>query len=115
MAVLIDGPPEIVPCPIDREKHLIQVPLVARPGTSAPELIGIRLAKLPAPLPDGLIGHDDATGEQELFHIAVAEAEPEIEPDAMADDLSRKPVILVVGVEVFMTGVCHTERGSATS
>ena len=34
MAILIDGPPEGVPGPIDRQKHLVQVPLVARPGAS---------------------------------------------------------------------------------
>ena len=95
MAVLIDGTPEIMPCPINSEKHLVQVPLIARPGTPMPELIRIGLAELAAPLPNGLIRHDDATGEQELFHVAVAETEPEIEPDAMADDVRWKSVILV--------------------
>jgi hypothetical protein len=41
VAILIDNPPEGVPCPIDREEHLVQVPLVAGPGTPAPEVIGI--------------------------------------------------------------------------
>ena len=95
MAILIDGPPQIVPFAVDREKHLVQVPFVARSGTPATELIGIRLPELPAPLPDGFIRHDDPTGEQEFFHIAVAEAEAEIEPDAMADDLSRETMVCV--------------------
>jgi hypothetical protein len=42
MALLIDRPPQVVPCAIDREKHLVQMPRVARTGTPAPELIGIR-------------------------------------------------------------------------
>jgi hypothetical protein len=76
--VLIDGPPEIVPLPIDGEEHLIKVPFVTWSRPSAPELIGIGLPKLPAPLPDRFIGHDDSAGEQQFFHIAVAEAEAEV-------------------------------------
>ena len=80
---------------VDREKHLVQVPLVARPGPSMPELIGIGLPELQAPLPDGFIGHDHPTGEQEFFDIAVAETEAEVQPDAIADDLSREAVVFV--------------------
>jgi hypothetical protein len=62
--VLIHSTPEVMPCPIDGEKHFVQVPLVTRPKTSTPELIGIRLPALPAPLPHGFIRHDDPAGEQ---------------------------------------------------
>jgi hypothetical protein len=90
MAILIDGPPEGVPGPIDRQKHLVQVPLIAGSGTLAPELIGIGLPELQAPLLDGFIGHANPPGEQEFFHIPVAQAEAEIEPDAVANDLGRE-------------------------
>src|SRR3712207_8074225 len=53
--------------------------LVARPGPSMPELICIELAELAAPLPDRFIGHADATSEQELFHVAVAETKTEVQ------------------------------------
>ena len=56
--VLIHCPPQIVMLALDRQKHLIHMPLVAGPGTAATELIGILLAKLAAPLADRLIGHD---------------------------------------------------------
>src|SRR5262249_30089965 len=95
MAVLIHGPPEVVSLATDREEHLVQMPRVARPGAPAPELIRIRLPKLAAPFPDGFVGHDHPAGEQEFFHIAIAEAEPEIEPDGVADDVRWKPVVLV--------------------
>ena len=52
IAILIHGPPEITPCPTNREEHLIQVPLVASPGPSMPELIRVGLAELAAPRPD---------------------------------------------------------------
>ena len=58
-------------------------------------IISVLLAKLAAPLPDRFIGHEDPAGEQQLFHIPVAQAEAEVEPDAMADDLGRKPMVCV--------------------
>jgi hypothetical protein len=95
VAVLIHGPPQIVTCAMNGEEDLIEVPLVARLGAPAPELIGIRLPELPAPLPDRFVGDDDSTGEQQLFDIAVAEAEAIVQPDAMADALGREAVVFV--------------------
>jgi len=37
----------------------------------------------------------DATGEQHLLDIAVAEGEAEAEPDGMADDLGRKAMVFI--------------------
>lgn len=59
------------------------------------ELIGVLLAELASPLTDRFVGHGDAAGEQELFHISVAEAETEIQPDAVADDFRRKATVLI--------------------
>jgi hypothetical protein len=94
--LLIHGPPEIMALPIEREEDFIQMPLVASPGPSMPEPIRIGLAEFAAPLADGLIGHDNPTGEQEFFHIAVAQAEAEVQPDTMADDLGWKAMVLVL-------------------
>jgi hypothetical protein len=47
------------------------------------------------PVPCGNVGHTHPPCEQELFDITVAEAEPEIEPDAMTDHLSQEAVVLV--------------------
>jgi hypothetical protein len=62
-AVLIHGAPKIVPLPIDREKHLVAVSLVAWLGASALQLIGILLAKFATPRADGFIEHDHPTNE----------------------------------------------------
>jgi hypothetical protein len=59
------------------------------------KLIGILLAELAAPLQDRFIGPDDATSEQQLFAIAVAETKAEVQPDTRADDLGWKMVVLV--------------------
>jgi hypothetical protein len=92
--ILIHGAPEILACPIDRQKHLIEMPLIPGLRPAVPQLIGIRLPELLAPLPDRFIGHDDATSEQERFHVAVAETKAEVQPDATADDFRWKSVIL---------------------
>jgi hypothetical protein len=71
------------------------MPLATRLRAPTSKLIGIRLPELSAPLPDGFIRHDDPPGEQQFFHIAIAGAEAEVQPDAMADDLDWEAVMLV--------------------
>src|SRR5262245_30398799 len=80
---------------LDRQKHFIEVPLVTRLRTAATELVSILLTKLAAPLANGLIGHDHSTLKQELFDITKAQAEAEVQPHGVADDLGRKAVILI--------------------
>jgi hypothetical protein len=63
MAVLIDRSPEIGPLTTNREKDLIQLPLITSLRATVPKLIRILLAELPTPLAHRFIGHDDATGE----------------------------------------------------
>jgi hypothetical protein len=94
---LIDGPPEIMPLTMNREEHLVEVPLVTWPRAPVPELIGIVLAKLATPFPDGFVGHDHPACEQELFDVSVAEAEAEVQPNTMTDDLRWTSVIFVGG------------------
>jgi hypothetical protein len=53
------------------------------------------LAELAAPIPYGFIAKTDASFSHHLLDVAVAEAETEIEPDTMADDLCREPVAFI--------------------
>jgi hypothetical protein len=71
---------------LNRQKHLIHMPLVAWPGTAATKLIGILLPEFATPFAHGFIGHDDATFQQYFFHISKAQAEAEVQPHRMADD-----------------------------
>jgi hypothetical protein len=96
MAVLIDRPPEIVALVMDGEKDLIEMPFVTGLRTPMAELIGILLAEFATPFPNRFVRDDDATGEQQLFDVPVAEAEAEVQPDAMVDDLHREAVVLIV-------------------
>jgi hypothetical protein len=95
MTILIDRPPQVVACTIDGQKHLIEVPFVTRSGPAATQLIGILPAKLAISRADRFIGDDDPTGEQQLFDIALDEAEMEVQPDAIAENLGREAVVLV--------------------
>jgi hypothetical protein len=95
VAVLVDGAPQVVAFALDREEDLIEGLLVARSGTPAAELMGVNPSEFPAPIPHRFIRQDDATFGHQLFHVAVAEAEAEIHPDTVADDLGREPLALI--------------------
>jgi hypothetical protein len=73
----------------DGDDDLIQVPLVAALGGTPTNAVGELAAKFQTPLPDRLIGHRDAASRQYLFDHAKAEWKPKVQPDRVADDLSR--------------------------
>jgi hypothetical protein len=79
----------------DGQKHLIQVPLVVRSRVPTAQLMGIGLPEFPASIPHRLVRQEDATFGRELFDVPVAQAEAEIQPDTVADDLGREPMALV--------------------
>jgi hypothetical protein len=65
---------------VDFAKDVVGVPLVARLRSPLPHLIGVSLAKLPAPLANSLISHMDPVSSKKFFDIAIAEGETEIDP-----------------------------------
>src|SRR6202035_4122489 len=75
---------------LNPDEHLIKVPLVTGPWTTAAQAVGEALAEFLAPAPNGLIGDDDAPLRQQKLNIPQAEAEHVIQPDSMADDLGGK-------------------------
>jgi hypothetical protein len=95
MAILIDRPSEIVPLTMNREKDLIQMPLITPSTATAPKMVGISLAVLLAPLTDRLIRRDVPTGEQRFFDITITETETEVEPGVLANHFGRETVVLV--------------------
>src|SRR6516165_1885235 len=88
-------------------------------GKAATDLIGEPLAELARPLPHGFMADDDATRGQQLLHHAQPEREAEIEPDGMADDLSREAIPGVAGASRcrhptrLLTPACRRKRGKA--
>ena len=89
-SVLVDGTPQPVPTLVDRERHFVQVPLVAVARMAPTKLACQQWAELAAPESDGLVTDlDPALGEQ-LLDIAVAEGEAVVQPDGVCDDLGRE-------------------------
>jgi len=91
-AVWSESPPTIRALAMDRQNHLIEVPLSARSGAPAPQVMDRRLTKRPAPLPDRFIRYDTPTSEPECVHIAIAQAEAAVQPDTRADALRWEAV-----------------------
>ena len=71
------------------------MPFVPRLRATATQPIGVVLPKLLTPLADGFMGHGDTALKQQLWHVAVAQREPILQPDPVADDFAGKAVILV--------------------
>src|ERR1700730_8548724 len=88
-ALLVHRTPEPMPLPGDADDDLIEVPLVATARRSPTDAAGEFPAEFQAPLPDRLVGHRDAAGGQHLLEHAQAQRKPKIQPDRVADDLSR--------------------------
>jgi hypothetical protein len=80
---------------LDVEKDFVEMPLVTRPRTAATQLICVLLAKLTAPLANGLVSHAHTVLKQQFFDIAIAQAKPKVQPHRVADDFYRKPVIFI--------------------
>src|SRR5215467_9312606 len=59
VVILIHRTPQVMALPVDRHKHLVQVPLVPWLGTSTLQLIRVGLPKFPTPLADGFMGDVD--------------------------------------------------------
>jgi hypothetical protein len=93
--VLIHDAPQGMALPVERQTHLVHMPCIPRARPSALELVGVIVPTLPTPRAEGLVRHLDAALEQELLHVAVAQREAIIEPDAMADNLAGEAVVLI--------------------
>ncbi|MCP1975486.1 hypothetical protein AB7M56_000247 [Bradyrhizobium elkanii] len=84
-AILVDSAPELVLCARDRDNDFVQMPFVTASGSALADPIGERLAEFPSPLAPGFIGHANATRRQHFLDHAQASAEPEIQPNGIAD------------------------------
>ena len=76
----------------DLEKDFVQVPAIGGPWAATADLLGVDAAELQRPSPNGFVGHVDAPFGKQVLDIAIAQCEPEIEPDGMLDDCGWKPV-----------------------
>jgi hypothetical protein len=76
---------------------LVQVPSVAEVALSTLQPAGVLGSELPTPLTNGLVRDRDSALSQGDPRRCGSSAEPEVEPDGMANDLGREPVAAVAG------------------
>ena len=87
MTVLIDCASEIMVLTLDRQHDLVEMPFVALLWLTSAQLIGKLLAESQRPLPDRLIGNDDASAGHQFLNVAKAQREPEVEPHGSGANL----------------------------
>ena len=75
VTVLIHGAPQVLLATLDRDEHLVEMPGVSEPATSAPQSARILRTEPSTPLPDGLIGDFDTPAGQQVLHVSEAERE----------------------------------------
>jgi hypothetical protein len=92
---LVYGSPEIVPFAMDGQEHFVQMPRVTKSRAPSPQLIGIDLPELPAPIAHRFVRQDDAALRHQRFDIPVAQAEATGEPDTVTDNLRREPMAFI--------------------
>jgi hypothetical protein len=98
VAVLIDGSPQIMPLATDREKDLVQVPLIPTPRAAAAEFVCVRLPKRASTTGARFRrSRRSRAGRRPLFDIAKTEREAEIQPNSMADNLRWEAKAFVIG------------------
>jgi hypothetical protein len=96
---LINGAPQVTPSTANHDDvDLVEVPHIASPILSFPELVRIQRTEVRAPLPDGFIGDNDAAFGEDFFDTAKAQGMPVVKPDAVGDDLGWEAAAMVQGL-----------------
>ena len=82
-----------------QNEHLVQVPLVTRPGPPPAQFVGEARTELQTPSADILVRNNPTALGKDQLDIPKAQAEDVLESDRVADDLSRKamPIVRVRG------------------
>ena len=108
--VLVRGAPEILALTVDRDEDCVQKPRIAEATLSSLQPPGLVGAKLPAPLPNGFVRHDDASLGQQILDI------PEelrqylwYDHTGVADDVRRKAMSKVAGSTSMHPALCRAE------
>lgn len=103
MAILIDSSPEVLVLALDRQYDFVEMPFVAAPRLTSPQLSGKLLAEPQRPLADRLVRYGDAPAGHQFLNVAKAQREPEVEPDYVADNFTR------VAKAAVKLSVCHPD------
>ena len=96
--VLVDGPPEPVRLSPNLDVHLVQKPPGTPPGFPVAQFLSQERGELDVPLPQRFVTDHDATLVKHLLNVTLAEREPVVEPQRVADDAQGKTVAVWLSV-----------------
>ena len=75
---MIDGAPQVHSLTGNSDDHLVEVPAIARPRTALPQPSCNPGPEFQNPAPHRFIGDIEPTLGKQIFHIAIAQGEPEV-------------------------------------
>lgn len=90
-AVLQGGSPQPVGDASDIHMHVVEMPPGTPTGFPVAQALGEQVTEGDAPGADRFPGHADPTFQQQFFDIPVAQREPVIPPDGVADHVEGAP------------------------
>ena len=97
IAILVHGPPQILPPPLNIHEHFVQIPGVAHAAPAVAQAPRVVESERQSPLPNRIIRDSNAALGEKIFDISETQAEPVVEPDGVADDVSGKSVPAIAG------------------
>jgi len=90
LALMIDRAPQVHMPAGDPDDHFVEMPAITRSRTAPSQSPGDRRSEFEHPTANALVGNVEPALGQQLLNIAIAQAEPEVQPDSMLDDDRRK-------------------------
>jgi hypothetical protein len=94
-ALGVDGSPQIDHAARDFQIHLIQVPGPARLGDASAQVRSNCGSKIIHPAPNALTRNHNPALRQQVFYIAKAQGESEVEPNRLLDDLLWEAISVI--------------------
>ena len=86
LAFMIDRAPQVHILANDPDDHFVEMPAIARLRTAPPEPSCDNRPEFQHPAAHRLVRHIKPALGEKLLHIAVAQGEPEVQPDGALDD-----------------------------
>ena len=89
LALVVDGAPQVHPFASNPDHHLVEVP-IARAWAAPPQISCDPGPEFQNPAPHRFIGNLQAALGQEFLNVAVAQCEPEVQPNRVLDNRGRE-------------------------
>ena len=90
LALMIDRAPQVHMPAGDPDDHFVEMPAVTRSRTAPSQSPGDRRSEFEHPTANALVGNVEPALGKQLLNIAIAQAEPEVQPDGVLDNDRRK-------------------------